>query len=208
MTKVFVDVGISLDGYIAGPNRGPKKPLGDGGPDIHQWMFQQARFRKSLKLAGNGGETGSDNDVVIATMDRIGANIMGKRMFEEGELNWPEEAPFGNSVFVLTNEKRAPWTRPGGTTFYFVNEGIDRALAQAREVAGEKDVRISGGADVIRQYLDAGHVEEIALHVAPVLLGGGLRLFDGVAKGRFKLEITGTLPSPRVTHLRYAVKYR
>lgn len=206
--KVFVDVGTSLDGYLAGPDRGPKKPLGEGGPSIHAWMFQQARFRKALKLAGNGGETGVDNEVVSAIFDRIGANVMGKRMFDEGEVSWPEDAPFHTPVFVLTKEKRTPWTRPGGTTFYFVNDGLANAIARAREAAGSKDVRISGGADVIRQALEAGYVEELGLHVAPVLLGDGLRLFDGVAKDRFTLEIMGTLASPRVMHLRYAVKPR
>ena len=127
MSKVFVHLGISLDGFIAGPNRGRKNPLGDGGPSIHEWMFKQEVFRRDLGI-GEGGEKGTDNELIRALKDRIGANILGKRMFEEGGANWPEVAPFHTDVFVLTHEVRAPWVRTGGTTFHFVNDGIERAL--------------------------------------------------------------------------------
>jgi dihydrofolate reductase len=205
MSKVFVHLGISLDGYIAGPNRGPKNPLGDGGLSIHDWMFKQRAFRQHLAI-GEGGETGPDNRMVEGIMNRIGANIMGKRMFEEGEANWPEEAPFHTPVFVLTKEVRSPWQRKGGTTFYFVNDGIARALERAREAAGAKDVRISGGRDVVLQYLNAGLVDELSLALAPVFLGEGLRLFEGIDKDKVALEILEAIPSPTVTHLTYAVK--
>jgi dihydrofolate reductase len=204
MSKVFFDIGMSLDGFIAGENRGPKNPLGDGGPGVHQWCFQQQRFREGLGL--EGGETGDDNRVISAIFDRIGANILGKRMFEEGEANWPENAPFHTPVYVLTHEKREPWVRPGGTTFYFVNDGIESALAQAKKAAGPKDVRISGGADTIRQYLNAGLIDEFQIHYAPVVLGNGLRLFDGVEKNRFAVAMVGTTPSPHVTHVRYELR--
>jgi dihydrofolate reductase len=205
MSNVFVHLGMSLDGFIAGVNRGPKNPLGHRGVKMHEWMFYQRAFREKLKL-GEGGETGADNEIVEATFERIGANVMGKRMFEEGETNWPEEAPFYTPVFVLTHQRRAPWERPGGTTFYFVNDGIHGALDQARRAAGEKDVRISGGADVVRQYLNAGLVDELALALSPLLVGDGLRLFDGVDRRKVSFEIVEAIASNRVMHLRYAVK--
>src|SRR5512147_162590 len=122
-------------------------------------MFPQRNFRGILGL-GDDGETGDDNRIIGEILRRIGANIMGKRMFEEGEANWPEDAPFHTPVFVLTHERRSPWERPGGTTFHFVNHGIESALERARAAAGGKDIRISGGANVIRQYLDAGLIDE------------------------------------------------
>src|SRR5260221_14359638 len=125
MSKVFVHVGISLDGFIAGSNRGPTNPLGDRGRTIHQWMFEQRAFRELLSLA-DGGETGPDNDVIAAIARRTGASIVGKRMFDEGEASWPEKAPFHTPVFVLAHASRASWPRPGGTTFHFVNDGIER----------------------------------------------------------------------------------
>jgi dihydrofolate reductase len=172
---------------------------------VHEWMFHQRAFREHLKL-GEGGESGPDNDLVEATFRRIGANVMGKRMFEEGEANWPAEAPFHTPVFVLTRERREPWERPGGTTFCFVNDGIHSALDQARRAAGEKDVRIAGGADVVCQYLNAGLVDELTLSLSPILLGDGLRLFDGVDRRRVSFEILEAIGSSRVTHLRYAVR--
>jgi dihydrofolate reductase len=202
MGKVFVDVGMSLDGFIAGPNGRPGNPLGDGGTRIHQWMFGLASFREHLQMAG--GETGPDDDVVRATLARIGANVMGRRMFDEGEVGWPENAPFHSPVFVLTHQARSPWVRPGGTTFHFVTEGFDSALARARRGAGDKDIRISGGADTIRQALRAGVVEELHIHIAPVLLGEGVRLFDG-GRDLPALEIMDVRPSSQVTHLAYRV---
>lgn len=207
MANVFVHLGMSLDGFIAGPNRGPKNPLGDGGESIHTWMFKQRVFRQNHGLGGEG-ETGADNRILEQTFGRIGANIMGKRMFEEGEFNWPEEAPFHVPVFVPTKEVREPWQRPGGTTFYFVNDGIQSALAQARKAAQTKDVRISGGRDVVLQYLNAGLVDELQIALAPIFLGEGLRLFDGIDKGKVALDIAEAVHSPSVTHLRYTVKKR
>ncbi len=207
MSKVFFDVGVSLDGFIAGPNRGPRNPLGDGGISIHKWMFLQKQFRQSLGL-GDDGETGDDNRIIEAIVARSGVHIMGKRMFEEGEPNWPENAPFHSPVFVLTHERRSPWERKGGTTFHFVNDGIESALEHARSAAKSKDIRISGGADVIRQYLNAGMIDEFQIHYAPVIVGEGVRLFDGVDKGRFSIELVHATHSTHVTHVRYAVQYR
>ncbi len=205
MSKVFVSMGISLDGYVAGPNRSLQNMGGDGWGSLHAWVFGQRVFREKLKL-GEGGETGADNRFLEAVFDRIGANVMGKRMFEEGEAAWPEEAPFHTQVFVLTHEVRGPWERKGGTTFHFVNDGIEAALGRAREAAGDKDVRISGGGATVLQYLNAGLVDELLLSVAPTLLGGGIRLFEGIDKNAVDVSILEAIDSPKVTHLRYALR--
>ena len=160
MSKVFVDIGMSLDGFIAGLNGGPTNPLGDGGIKIHDWVFKQKAFLQHLKL--EDGETdNTDNDTIEKTFARIVANIMGKRVFEEGEANWPEEVPFLSPVYVLTHEKRESWERKGGTTFYFINDGIESAFEKAKASAGNKDIRISGGADTIRQFLKVGLIENL-----------------------------------------------
>jgi dihydrofolate reductase len=157
---------------------------------------------------GEGGETGRDNSMLEETFNRTGVSIMGKRMFDGGERYWPEEAPFHTPVFVLTHQVREPWERPGGTTFYFVNDGIESALRQAREVAGGKDIRIAGGANAILQYLNAGLVDEFHVALAPVFFGTGVRLFDGIDRLMVKVEIVEAIDSPLVTHLRYAVRQR
>jgi dihydrofolate reductase len=205
MQKVFFDVGISLDGFIAGANVGIKNPLGDGGLNIHEWMFKQKSFRNHLGM--EGGETNNiDNDIIENTFNRIGANIMGKRMFVEGEASWPEDAPFHCPVFVLSHEKREPWERPDGTTFYFTDEDIHTVLEKARKAAGKKDVRVSGGARAIQQYLNAGLIEESVIHVAPVFLSSGIHLFEHIDKSKFTFEIKNVINSPAVTHLFYNVK--
>ncbi len=205
MSKAFVSMGLSLDGYVAGPNRSLQNMGGDGWGSLQEWLFGQRVFREKLKL-GEGGETGSDNRFLEAIFDRTGANVMGKRMFEEGESAWPEEPPFHTQVFVLTHEVRAPWERKGGTTFHFVNDGIETALRRAREAAGEKDVRISGGGATVLQYLNAGLVDDLLLSLAPTLLGGGVRLFEGIDKNAVDVSIREVVSSPKVTHLRYALK--
>ena len=133
---------------------------------------------------------------------------MGKRMFDAGEHAWPEEAPFHTPVFVVTHEKRDPWERPGGTTFHFVNDGIEAALDRAREAAGDRDVRIAGGGETILEYLNACLIDEFSIALSPVLFGSGIRLFEGVDASRVALELVGAEPSPRVTHLTYAVRER
>ena len=209
MRKVFVSMGMSLDGYVEGPNASMENMGGDGWMDIHAWAFQQRTFRQRLKL-DEGGETGPDNRFLEEIFDRTGVSIMGKRMFEAGERAWPEEAPFHTPVFVVTHEARAPWVRKGGTTFHFVNDAIEDVLRRAREslsrVARGKDVRIAGGANLVLQYLNAGLVDELVLSVAPTFLGGGKRLFDGIDRSAVGFEINEALCSPKVTHLRYAVK--
>jgi len=209
MGKVFVNIGLSLDGYMAPEgmtlenwdNPGYKNWAAKWGA-LMGWIFNQQYFRDTLKL-GPGGETGPVNEMLRRTAERTGANIMGKRMFEGGERGWPEEAPFHTAVYVLTHEKREPWIRPGGTTFYFVNDGIEGALEQARASAGDHDIRIAGGAHVIQQYLSAGVVDEIEIALAPVLFGGGRRLFENISETVPDYRIDSAVHTPLATHLRY-----
>ena len=203
--KVYFGVSMSLDGFIAPDS--PKDLMGKQWMELQQWVFPLRFFRENLKL-GKGGEEGRDNDIARETFERTGASIMGKRMFDAGERMWPEEAPFHTQVFVVTLEKRDPWERPGGTTFHFVNDGIEPALDQARQAAGTRDVRIAGGADTILQYLNAGLIDEFSIALSPVLFGTGIRLFDGVDASRIALKLTHTDPSPKVTHLTYTVHER
>ena len=208
MGKVFFSVSMSLDGFIAPEHMKLNEPVERWLPrwlELQKWVSEQRFFRENLKL-GEGGETGPSNRLLEATFGRTGASIMGKRMFDGGEHNWPEEAPFHTAVFVLTHQRRDPWERPGGTTFYFVNDGIERALSRAREAAGERDVRIAGGADAIRQYLNAGLVDEFTISLSPVLFGTGTSLFDGVDPARVKPQVVEAIHMPDVTHLTYAVR--
>jgi len=175
VSKVFVNIGLSLDGYMAPEGMTMEhwedpsyKNWGAKWGGLMSWLMKTQYFRENLQF-GTGGETGPVNDLVRNTMQRAGANIMGKRMFDQGEASWPEDAPFHTPVYVLTHEKREPWVRPGGTTFYFVNDGPQRALELARESAGNRDVRISGGADAIQQYLNMGVVDELEIALVPVL---------------------------------------
>jgi dihydrofolate reductase len=211
MGNVFFSVGMSLDGFIApagmdlahadDPNY---KDWLSQWTELQGWMFQQRFFRENLHL-GEGGETGQDNRMLQETFNRTGVSIMGKRMFDGGERFWPEEAPFHTPVFVVTQQVRLPWERPGGTTFYFVNDGIESALQQARKVAGDKDIRIAGGANTTLQYLNAGLIDEFSIALAPVFFGEGIRLFDGIDRRKVALKISEAIHSPLVTHLRYTV---
>lgn len=217
---VFFSVTMSLDGYIAPVSsqadiaalrRGEVTPgirrWMEQWSELQQWVFGQRFFRESLKL-GEGGEEGHDNAIVEETFRRTGANIMGKRMFDGGETQWPDEAPFHTPVYVLTHQVREPWQRPGGTTFYFVNDGIDSALKQARDSAGDRDVRIAGGGATILQYMNAGLVDEFTITLAPVVFGAGVRLFEGIDASRIAVKPVRAEPSTLVTHLTYAVHNR
>jgi dihydrofolate reductase len=201
MSKIFFDSGISLDGYMAGDNRSPQNPMGGVSAQIHNWMFNQKAFWEHLGMDG-GNEDGPDGKFIRETIARTGAYIMGKRMFEEGEVHWPEDL-FKADVYVLTHEKREPWIQKGTTTFYFINDGIESALDKAKQSAKGKDVRLQGGVDSIQQFLNAGLVDEIFLHIAPVILGSGSRLFDGIDKSKFDIEIINVVHSPLTTHLHY-----
>jgi dihydrofolate reductase len=203
--KVFFSVSMSLDGFIAPDS--PEELMGKQWMELQKWAFRQRFFRENLGI-GEGGEEGLDNDIVRQTYERTGASVMGKRMFEAGEHSWPEDPPFHTPVFVLTHEEREPWKRLGGTTFHFVNDGIEAALDRAREAAGERDVRIAGGGAAIVEYLNAGLIDEFSIALSPVLFGVGIRLFEAVDAGRVALDLVGAQPSPWTTHLTYSVRER
>ena len=171
---------------------------------LQAWLLATRFFREHLGLT-EGGETGVDHEIADHTFRRTGVSIMGKRMFDLGERMWPEEAPFHTPVLVLTSQVRGPWVRPGGTAFTFVNDGIESALRQARAVAGDRDIRIAGGAHAIQQYLRAGLVDEFTLAISPVMFGGGRQLFEAVSR-EVGVELVETVASPHVTHVRYAVR--
>ncbi len=209
MTRAFFHVVMSLDGYIAPPGMDLEHATDPTYEDwgalwaqLHSWTFKQRLFRESLQL-GAGGETGSDNQLLEEIYSRTGATILGKRMFDAGERLWPEEAPFHTPVYVVTTQVREPWVRPGGTTFYFVNDGVQSAIRQAKDAANDRDVRIGGGGTTIVKFLNAGLVDEFTISVPPVIIGGGIRLFEGIDRTRVALELAGTIASSDVTHLQY-----
>jgi dihydrofolate reductase len=217
MGKLTVDITMSLDGYVAGPNQSREHPLGEGGEGLHDWALKLASFQE---LHGRtGGEAGPDNDVLDEVFSAVGATIMGRRMFGGGEGEWGsdpsfddpwegwwgDDPPFHGPVFVLTHHAREPLPKQGGTTFTFVTDGIEAALEQARASAGDKDVLVAGGASAIQQYLRAGLIDEMQIHVAPQLLGDGARLFGDLGGEPPELEITRVIESPAVTHLKYRV---
>lgn len=201
MGSIIFDCGISLDGFFSGDNRSPKNPMGGVSGQLHQWMFKQKAFWKHIKMEG-GQEYGADSKLIDAVFARTGSYIMGKRMFEEGEVVWAEDL-YEADVYVLTHEKREPWVQKGSTTFYFINDGIESALDKAKQSAIGKDIRIQGGANTIQQFLNAGLVDEFFIHIAPVFLGSGIRLFDGIDKDKYDVQIIEVIPSKLTTHLRY-----
>jgi dihydrofolate reductase len=210
MTKLTLDISMSLDGFVAGPNQTIDEPLGTGGEQLHQWIFGLEAWRS--RHGQSGGERNADSDLVQENLDATGAIVMGRRMFSGGSGPWEQdpmaagwwgdEPPFGVPVFVLTHHARDTVTKPHGTTYTFVSDGIEPALEQARAAAGERNVAIAGGADVVQQYLAAGLLDELQLHVVPILLGDGVRLFEG-APAETRLEIVRVVGSPAVTHLKY-----
>jgi dihydrofolate reductase len=209
-SKVFFDVAGSLDGFIApegmdlthADDPGFKQWLSQW-TKLQSWVFKQKFFRENLKL-GEGGETGYDNRLLEETFRRTGVSIMGKRMFDGGERFWPEEAPFHTPVFVLTHQVRKPWVRPGGTTFFFENDGIESAIARAREAAGSRDIRIAGGANVIQQYLNSGYIDQFTIHYSPVFFGEGVPLFSGMSRN-IEVRVKEAVSSKEVTHVSYEV---
>lgn len=200
---VFASLGMSLDGFIAGPNAGPDNALGDGGGRIHAWMYRVESWRERQTLSG--GEAGRDAELVEENYDRAGAYVMGRRMFDEGEVGWPDPPPLRAPVFVLTHEPREPWERQGGTTFTFVTDGPEAALEQAKSAVGQNDVLVAGGAETWAQLLNMGLLDQLEIHLAPVLLGAGIRLFDRVDAGKVTLEPERVVESPVVTHVPYRV---
>jgi dihydrofolate reductase len=201
MGKVYVDITMSVDGFIAGPNDGPEQGLGEGGERLHEWIFGLASWREPHGL--EGGERNEDSDLVDEAMQRSGAVIVGRRMFDNARA-WGESPPFHKPVFVLTHETREPEEKEGGTTFTFV-KGVENALEQAQAAAGDKDVSIAGGAQTVQQFLRAGLIDEMQVHVAPLLLGGGVRLFDDL-DGPLEVSDLQAQASPAVAHLRFRLR--
>jgi dihydrofolate reductase len=211
MPKLTLEISMSLDGFIAGPNRTEEQPLGEGGEQLHEWVIGLASWRERHGLSG--GETNADDDVIRESLDTAGAILMGRRMFSGGEGPWEadpvadgwwgDKPPFGVPVFILTHHPRDTVEKEGGTSFVFVTDGLDSAFAQARNAAGAKDVAVAGGANVVQQCIDAGLLDEMQIHIVPMLLGGGVRLFDQLGDGPRELEVTRAIHSPAVTHVKY-----
>ena len=202
---------ISLDGYGAGPNQDVHNPLGVGGVALHEWAFATRTFRQMF--GSDGGTTGIDDDFAARGFSNIGAWIMGRNMFGPIRGPWPDESwkgwwgddpPYHAPVFVLTHHPRDPVPMQGGTTFYFVTDGVESALEQAREAAGDKDIRIGGGASTVQQFIRAGHLDELHLHLVPIILGAGQRLLENV--GDPKMTPVSVIASPTVTHIRYSIE--
>jgi dihydrofolate reductase len=202
-------ISMSLDGFIAGPNQSEEHPLGEGGEQLHEWVFPLAAWRAPHGL--EGGEVSASTPVVEESLQNIGATVMGRNMFggagawEDHPWDgwWGEDPPFHTPVFVVTNHAREPLAKDGGTTFHFVTDGIEAALERARDAAGGKDVALGGGASVAQQYLRAGLVDELTIHLVPVLLGGGARLFEDLGTADLGLECRRAIAAPGVTHLTY-----
>lgn len=211
MSKLRLRISISLDGFVAGPNQSLQEPLGTGGERLHDWVVPLEAWRRLHGM--EGGEINESTRVMEEELANIGATIMGRNMFGGGPGPWSttnpwtgwwgRTPPFGHPVFVLTHHAREPLMMDGGTSFTFVTDGIQSALEQARSAAGEQDVALAGGARTAQQFLNAGLVDEMRLHLAPILLGGGARLFDTVDDLR-GLVLAETIPAPNVVHLEFA----
>jgi dihydrofolate reductase len=191
MSKVTCEISISLDGFITGPNVRVGNGMGDDGDRLHDWKFD--------------AKTETDAAIVDEIYASTGAVLIGKRMFDVGFEPWGDPPPFGMPVFIVTHEEREPLPMQGGTTYTFVSEGIDAALEQARAAAGDKDVGIWGGAHIIREYLKAGLLGEMQLHLVPILLGDGVRLFEDLGPDRIELRKTSSIETPGATHFRFSV---
>jgi len=206
-------ISISLDGFVAGPKQSLEDPIGVGGERLHQWMFETAEWARMQNLPPVPETPDSAIVREIASNPGVGAYIMGRNMFDHGRGDWDEswrgwwgeDPPYHAPVFVLTHHPRDPIQMQGGTTFHFVTDGVDSALKRAREAAGDKDVQIAGGAQTIQQVIRGGALDELYLHIAPVILGSGERLLDGV--GDLKLTPISVIASPKVTHINYRIEH-
>lgn len=212
MSKLRFRISMSLDGFVAGPDQSVENPLGIGGMRLHEWVFPLTVFRSRHGM--EGGIANESTPVIEESLVNVGATIMGRNMFggHPGPWDpakpwdgwWGTDPPYHHPVFVLTHHPRKPLVMEGGTTFYFVTDGIDVALDEARKAAGSKDVALAGGAQAARQYLAAGLVDEMEISLAPVLLGSGERLFEGLGDDLQGLELVRTVAAPDVTHLKFA----
>ena len=213
MSKLRCHISISLDGFVAGPNQSAENPLGEGGERLHEWAFALAAWRQSH--GKRGGEVNESTRIMQESRANIGASVMGRNMFgpigggawgdEQWTGWWGEDPPYHHPVFVLTHHPRDPVEMQGGTTFHFVTGGIESALEQARVAAGRGDVMLWGGAEVAQQYLAAGLLDELELHVVPVLLRDGARLFHNLGGAAVQLEQVRAVEAPGVAHLKYMV---
>jgi dihydrofolate reductase len=212
MSKLRFQITLSLDGFVAGPNQGEEHPLGVGGEQLHDWALRLAAWREPHGL--EGGEVNANTPVIEESLQNIGATVMGRNMFGGGAGPWGDDPwngwwgddpPFHMPVFVVTHHPREPLVMEGGTTFTFVTEGIESALEQAKEAAGGKDVGLGGGADIAQQYLAAGLIDEMEIHVVPILLNDGARLFENLGDADVKLEPVRAVEAPGVAHLKYRV---
>jgi len=213
MGKFRCHISISADGYVAGPNQSDEEPLGEGGERLHDWSVPLAAWREAHEK--QGGEMNESTRIIEERGENVGAAVMGRNMFGppsggdwgDGDWKgwWGDDPPYHYDVFVLTHHPREPLEMEGGTTFYFVTDGIERALELARESAGDKDVLLWGGAQVINEYLAAGLLDELEIHIAPVLLGGGARLFEDLGDTVVRLEQIRVVEAPGVTHIKYRV---
>jgi dihydrofolate reductase len=203
MAAVFAQMAVTLDGFIAGPDDGPEHPLGRQGHKVFAWQFA-TRWWKSM-YGDADAEPTVDDPVLEEIFARSGATIIGRRMFDNGEVPWGDDPPYHQPAFVVTHRPRPTLPKLGGTTYHFVTEGTERALDLAREAAGDKDVEVAGGADLVQQYMLAGLLDELELHVVPVHLGGGVRLFDRPELAGVTLTPNRVVASPAVTHIRYDV---
>ena len=212
MARLRFQISMSLDGFVAGPNESEENPLGEGGEQLHEWAFKLAAWREPHGKPG--GEVNESTSVLEASLENVGATVMGRNMFgghgrwEEKPWDgwWGEEPPFHTPVFVVTHHERPPLAKRGGTTFTFVTDGIESALEQARVAAGGKDVALGGGASVAQQYLRAGLIDELQINLVPVMLGAGKRLFDNLAGADLRLEPVAAVRAPGVTHLTYLAR--
>ena len=202
MGKVTVNMSMSLDGFIAGPNDSVERPLGEGGERLHEWIYDLASWRERHGL--EGGKTDTDAEVLDESFKDTAAVVVGRRMFDVAN-GWGDNPPFHMPVFVITHNASEKLVKEGGTTFTFVTDGIERALEQAKAAAGDKDVSVAGGANIIQQYLSAGLLDEIQIHLVPVLLGDGVRLFHHIGVEQIELETTRVIESPGVTHIKFRV---
>ncbi len=213
MSKLRCHIAISLDGCVAGPHQSEENPLGQGGEGLHEWMVSLAAWRRSH--GHHGGEVNESARIVEEASENVGAGVMGRNMFgpigggawggEQWTGWWGEDPPYHCPVFILTHHARDPVQMKGGTTYHFVTDGIESALEQARDAAGGKDVRLWGGAQVADEYLAAGLLNELELHLVPVLLGDGARLFANLKPSEVQLEQVRAVEAPGVTHLKYTV---
>ncbi|KOG33249.1 dihydrofolate reductase family protein [Streptomyces resistomycificus] len=200
MSDVIAQLSMSLDGYVAGPGSGREHPLGIGGERLHRWVFGLRSWRAGQGL--EGGRGGPEDELLADWIARPGAVVMGHGMYVTGELPWGDDPPFHMPVHVVTHHPREPLVKQGGTTFHFVTQGPGHALALAREAAGDKDVSLAGGADLVQQFIRAGWLDELWLHVVPVFVGGGRRLFDGLGDQPVEWRPTQVLDGPEATHIR------